>query len=79
VDDIFWCAEISQKNVEFANVLGVRQRCARSDERRQNFWEMWAHKALSNMHDVFLFFVLCSNECDERCGKSFLSTYLLLL
>jgi hypothetical protein len=38
-------------------VLGVRQRCANSDERRQNFSPKCTQKVFSTMHDIFLFSV----------------------
>ena len=58
---IFWCVEILLQKVTSLNMLGVRQRCAKSDDERQNFSERRTRKAVRATFDV-----LCVRFLFER-------------
>jgi hypothetical protein len=44
----------TEKEYKFSNILGVRQRCARSDERRQSFSDRCTKTVSRAMFDILI-------------------------
>lgn len=55
----------TEKEYKFSNILGVRQRCARSDERRQSSSDRCTQKVLKAMFDILIVSFLF--ECQRFC------------